>query len=115
MVRLNEQELTMVDFKVSNPSVYELPAGDVGFLAGFEYRDESFSDIRDPRLNGTIPFVDSAGVTFPYVSDIMNSSPSANSFGDRQVSSVFTELAVPVLDNLDVKLALRYEDFSDVG
>ena len=80
-----------------------------------EYRDESFSDIRDPRLNGAIPFVDSAGVTFPYVSDIMNSSPSASSFGDRQVTSVFTELAVPVLDNLDVQLALRYEDFSDVG
>ena len=115
VVRLNEQELTMVDFKVSNPSVYELPAGGVGFLAGVEYRDESFSDIRDPRLNGTIAFVDSAGVTFPYVSDVMNSSPSASSFGDRQVTSLFTEIAVPVLDNLDVQMAIRYEDFSDVG
>lgn len=115
VVRLNEQELTMIDFKVSNPSVYELPSGGIGFLAGVEYRDESFSDLRDPRLNGTIQFTDSRGVSFPYVSDIMNSSPSADSMGDRQVTSLFTELAVPVLDNLDLQLAMRYEDFSDVG
>ncbi|XOV89877.1 MAG: TonB-dependent receptor domain-containing protein [Pseudomonadota bacterium] len=113
--RKNEQELTMFDFKISNPSIFELPAGPVGLLAGFEYRDESFSDDRDPRLDGTINYVDNSGNTYPFVSDVLNSSPTADSAGDRQVTSLFTEIAVPVLRNLDVQAAVRYEDFSDVG
>lgn len=115
VVRENEQELTMIDFKMSNANIYELPSGPVGFVAGLEYRDESFIDDRDPRLDGTIQFTDNAGVGFPFMSDVVNSSPSADSSGDRQVTSAFGELQIPVLDNLDVQLALRYEDFSDVG
>ncbi len=115
VTRDNEQELWMVDFKMSNQNIWELPAGGVGFVAGLEYRDESFVDDRDPRLDGTIQFTDNAGVGFPFVSDVLNSSPSADSKGDRQVTSAFAELQIPVLDNLDVQLALRYEDFSDIG
>ncbi|XOV86785.1 MAG: TonB-dependent receptor domain-containing protein [Pseudomonadota bacterium] len=113
--RDNEQELTMVDFKLSNPAVFDLPAGPVGLLAGFEFRTESFVDDRDPRLDGTIIFTDNAGVTFPFMSDVVNSSPSSDSSGERDVTSLFAELAIPVLDNLDIQLALRAEDFSDVG
>ncbi len=115
VTRDNEQELRMFDFKISNQDIFELPGGPVGFLAGFEYRDESFSDDRDPRLDGTITFTDVGGDTYPFISDVMNSSPTADSSGDRQVTSLFGELQVPLLDNLDVQLALRYEDFSDVG
>lgn len=115
VTRDNEQELWMVDFKVSNNDIYELPAGPVGFVAGVEYRDESFLDDRDPRLDGQIVFTDLSGVSFPFVSDVMGSSPTSDSSGSRNVTSLFTELAIPVLDNLDVQLAARYEDFSDVG
>lgn len=113
--RDNEQELWMLDFKVSNNNIYELPAGPVGFVAGVEYRDEYFSDDRDPRLDGQIVFTDLLGNTYPFVSDVMGSSPTADSSGSRNVSSLFGELAIPVLHNLDVQLAARYEDFSDVG
>lgn len=113
--RENEQELTMIDFKISNVDIFELPAGTVGFVAGLEYRDESFFDNRDPRLNGEITFTDHAGVTFPFISDVANSSPTSDSSGDRQVTSVFAELQIPVIENLDVQLAVRYEDFSDIG
>lgn len=113
--RANEQTLWMVDFKISNPSVFDLPAGGVGLLAGVEFRNEAFIDDRDPRLDGTINFTDNSGNTFPFVSDVVNSSPSADSNGERDVTSLFGELAVPVLSNLDVQLALRYENFSDVG
>jgi iron complex outermembrane receptor protein len=115
VVRENEQELTMIDFKMSNSNIFELPAGPMGFVAGLEYRDESFIDDRDPRLDGTIQFTDSSGNGFPFISDVVNSSPTSDSSGDRQVTSAFGELQIPVLDNLDVQLALRYEDFSDVG
>ena len=116
VTRDSEQELTMVDFKLTNPAIYEMPAGPVAALIGVEYRDESFVDDRDPRLDGTIRFVDNSrqGNTFPYVSDVVNSSPTSDGKGDRQTTSLFAELQVPVFSSLDMQLALRYEDFSDV-
>ncbi len=113
--RKNETELTLVDFKMSNAELFDTWAGPVGFLAGVEYREESFVDDRDPRLDGTIQFVDNAGNGFPIVSDVMNSSPTLDSEGDRDVFSAFTEFQVPLHETLDLQLALRYEDFSDVG
>lgn len=113
--RRNEQELAMVDFKVSNSDLFELPAGPVGVLAGIEFRDESFIDDRDPRLDGQIVFTDVSGNSFPFISDVANSSPTSDSSGDRQVSSLFGEMLIPVVENLDVQAAVRYEDFSDVG
>tara|TARA_R110002072_G_scaffold51389_4_gene137935 strand:- start:6624 stop:9578 length:2955 start_codon:yes stop_codon:yes gene_type:complete len=115
VTRENEQELQMIDFKISNGNIYELPAGPLGVVMGIEYRDESFEDDRDPRLDGTIQFTDNSGNGFPFISDVLNSSPTSDSSGDRQVTSLFGELQVPVFENLDVQLALRYEDFSDVG
>jgi len=113
--RKNKTDLQMVDFKMSTAELFDLPAGPVGFLAGAEYREESFVDDRDPRLDGTIVWTDNEGDTYPFVSDVVNSSPTADSRGSRDVTSLFAELAVPVFDSLDVQLAMRYEDFSDVG
>ena len=61
--RKNESSLDMFDFKMSNPSVVALPAGDVGMLVGFEYREEEIIDDRDPRLDGTITYTDYEGDT----------------------------------------------------
>ena len=113
--RDNETELFLVDFKASTYQLLNLPAGPVGFLAGAEYRHESFNDDRDPRLDGTIVFTDFQGDTWPYVSDVVNSSPTPDSSGDHDVFSAFGELLLPIHENLEVQLALRYEDFSDVG
>lgn len=113
--RKNETELTLVDFKLSNGELFEGWAGPIGFLAGVEWREESFVDDRDPRLDGTIQFTDNAGNGFPIVSDVMNSSPTLDSEGSREVFSAFTEFQVPLHERLDMQLALRYEDFSDVG
>jgi iron complex outermembrane receptor protein len=105
----------LIDFKLTNNELFNLPAGPVGFLAGVEYREEGFVDDRDPRLNGTIDFVSYEGASYPEISDVANSSPTGNNRGDRDVTSLFTEFAIPVFENLDVQLAMRYEDFSDVG
>ena len=113
--RKNETELTLIDFKMSNAELFDMPAGPAGFLAGIEWREESFVDDRDPRLDGTIQFVDNAGNSFPIVSDVMNSSPTLDSEGSRDVFSAFTELQIPLHRTLDAQVALRYEDFSDVG
>ena len=113
--RDNKTELKMIDFKLSRNDIFELPAGPVGLLAGIEFREESFVDDRDPRLDGTINFTDNSGNTYPFVSDVLNSSPTADSSGDRNVTSLFGELQLPLHETLDVQLAVRFEDFSDVG
>jgi iron complex outermembrane receptor protein len=113
--RDNETELTTLDFRVSSNELFEMPAGPVGFVGGVEYREESFLDDRDPRLDGQIAYTDNDGQTFPLVSDVMNSSPTLDSSGSRDVFSAFAELQVPLTSKLDIQAALRYEDFSDVG
>ncbi|MCW8926454.1 MAG: TonB-dependent receptor plug domain-containing protein, partial [Xanthomonadales bacterium] len=40
--RKNKTDLKMVDFKLSNPELFNMWAGPVGFLFGAEYREESF-------------------------------------------------------------------------
>jgi outer membrane receptor protein involved in Fe transport len=82
---------------------------------GVEWRREEYRDDRDPRLDGTIVFTDYQGDTYPYVSDVVNSSPTGDSSGSRTVTSAFAELQIPLLENLDVQLAIRNENYSDIG
>ncbi len=113
--RVDKSDLKMIDLKLTNAELFQMPAGPVGFLAGMEFRVESFEDNRDSRLDGTTAYTSYEGATAPIVSDVANSSPTADNSGSRNVTSLFTEFAIPVLETLDVQLALRYEDFSDVG
>ncbi len=113
--RENKSDLRMLDFKLSRPDLFQMPAGPVAFLFGAEYRQESYVDDRDPRLDGTITFTDIDGDTFPFVSDVMNSSPSSDGSGSRSTVSLFTEFAVPLFENFDLQAAVRYEDASDYG
>ena len=112
--RISETELTTFDIKFAHPEIYTLPAGPVAMVVGFEFRNETFSDDRDDRLDGTINFTDYEGDTYPFVSDVVNSSPTPDNSGERDVSSFFAEFQIPVLDTLNVQAAIRYEDFSDV-
>jgi len=109
--RKGESELTMIDFKMSNPNMW----GDIGLLLGMEYRDEEMSDDRDPRLDGTITYTDYEGDTYPLVADVLNSSPTGDVSGSRDVLSLFYELQIPVTDKINMQSALRHEDFSDYG
>ena len=113
--RKGSSELTMVDFKVARPDFFALPAGDVGLLLGFEYRNEEMEDDRDPRLDGTITYTDYEGDTYPLVSDVVNSSPTGDVSGSRDVVSLFAEMQVPVTESINLQAALRSEDFSDYG
>ncbi len=113
--RKGETSLASYDLKFSNAELFELPAGPVGMLVGYEIRREDYVDDRDPRLDGTIDFVDFEGEGYPFTSDVVNSSPTPDGSGSRTTNSLFGELQIPVLENLDVQLAARYENFSDVG
>ena len=119
IVRGNSTSLYMFDFKASTPELFDLPAGPVGMLVGFESRKESYQDKRDPRINGeityTVPAGPKTGETFPIISDIVNSSATPDSSGSRTTYSLFSELAIPVHETVDAQLAIRHEDSSDYG
>jgi outer membrane receptor protein involved in Fe transport len=121
--RDSSTSLTLADAKFSNPSVLSWRGGDIGAAVGIEWRHESYEDDRDDRLDGTITFTDSVtGVT--NLSDVMGSSPTPDTKGDRDVFGAFIEFAVPVVNpemdiplvhSLDLQLAARAESYSDVG
>ena len=113
--RNDESELTSFDIKASNNNVFTLPAGPVGLLVGMEYREEAYSDDRDPRLDGTIAFVADNGSAFPFVGDVLGSSPTSDASGNKDTTSVFAELQIPVTESISAQLALRHEDISDTG
>jgi outer membrane receptor protein involved in Fe transport len=114
--RDDESELTMFDVKLSNDNVFDLPAGPIGALIGFEYREETYSDDRDPLLDGTIPFNTDSSLatnTHPYRSAVMGSSATEDVYGEKDVTSLFAEFQIPITDRINAQLALRHEDFSD--
>lgn len=119
--RESDTSLTLLDFKVSNNSLFSLPDGDVGVAAGIEWRREDFKENRDPRSDGSIQFTDLVTGEFLNGSDIVGSSASPDASGARNVTSLYVEFLVPVLrdkpfiQSLDLQLAARYEHFSDVG
>jgi iron complex outermembrane receptor protein len=112
--RISETELTTFDVKFANSEIFTLPAGPVALVLGYEFRRETFIDDRDDRLDGTIAFTDFEGDTFPFVSDVVNSSPTPDNSGERDVSSLFAELQIPLHETINVQAAIRYENFSDV-
>ena len=113
--RLGESTLASWDAKMSNAELFDMPAGPAGFVAGFEYRKETYTDNRDPRLDGTITFTDFEGDTYPFTSDVVNSSPTPDGAGSRRTHSLFAEFQLPLHETLDVQLAGRFEDFDDIG
>lgn len=90
---------------VSHPAIYELPAGDLAFVAGAEYRTEESRSNPDKRI--------SDGIT-----DFSAVSPQS---GKYTVKEVFTEFSIPLLseitavEELRLDLAARYSDYDSVG
>ena len=119
--RKGETTLALADFKISKSDVFSLPAGNVGIATGIEFRRETFLDDRDPRLDGTITFTNAVNGAF-FESDVIGSSPSPDTSGSREVYSAFAEtfiplvsddMDIPLINQLDLQLAARFEDFSD--
>ncbi|WEK40056.1 MAG: TonB-dependent receptor [Candidatus Brevundimonas colombiensis] len=121
MVRKTKTELGLWDFKISRPDVFQLPGGPVGMAAGIEFRTESQLDDRDSRIDGTIRYTDKSGAAY---SDLINSSENPDTYGERDVFSAYLEIAaplvspemnIPLVHNLEVQLAGRFENYSDFG
>lgn len=96
--RIGKSTSKSFDGKISG-SLMEMAHGDLGLAVGFEYREESIADNPDDQfLRGEV---------------FGTEATQAN--GSRDNTAVFAELAIPVLDNLEVQIAARFEDYSDFG
>jgi iron complex outermembrane recepter protein len=81
--------------------VLKLPAGMMQYAAGYQYRTEKLElSPSTALLSGDIAGL--GGATKPFDAD-------------RRVNAVFGELNVPVITNLDLNLAARYDGYNDVG
>ncbi len=93
-----DSKFTVFDAKLSG-EIGTLPGGAVGMALGAEYRRETRSVVADPqKLVGNIF---GRGV--------------ATVDGSRNVSTVYGELIMPVLKNVEVQAAVRYDRYSDYG
>ncbi|MFQ6371515.1 TonB-dependent receptor plug domain-containing protein [Shewanella sp. YIC-542] len=90
-----------IDEAYANASfdVFELPAGMVQGFVGGEYRKETYIDTYDAQSE--------AG--------LVGGSSGNSAGGDRNVKAAYFEFLVPVLEDLELSLAGRYDKYSDYG
>jgi iron complex outermembrane receptor protein len=120
--RRNETSIASWDFKLSRPDLFAIWAGDVGAAFGVEARRETFRDDRDPRQDGTANFTDIiSGLT---TNDLQGNNPTLDTRGSRTVQSAYAEFQVPLVSeemniplvqSIDMQLAVRHENFDTFG
>jgi len=96
-----------------------LPSGNLGAALGFEYRDDSLHDVSDqlslaeqlanqfPPLFWGIRFDSEEDIVpLTILSQELDESFSPTAIGSRTQFSLFGELQIPILDNLNVQAAV---------
>jgi len=122
-------QLLVVD-AIVNGDLGEMAGGTAAFATGFQYRKRSATG-RAPSIN--LPGIDPiksymSGLPFPQslfapvterYSEITNnlecSSCIFNFEDQRDIRSVFVELSLPFAENVETQVAVRYEDYEDIG
>jgi iron complex outermembrane receptor protein len=79
--------------------LFELPGGEVAHYFGAEYQEISYSDTYDGQSE--------AG--------LVGGSAGNSSSGSRDITAVFYEAVLPIIDSVEVNIAARYDDYSDFG
>ncbi|MDH4260308.1 MAG: TonB-dependent receptor [Gammaproteobacteria bacterium] len=98
LVRRGVSDLTGADATLTG-ELFDMPAGKVRMAAGLEYRDESVSDVPDDQFQRGLIF----------------GTEAVSAAAQRNSWSAFVEFSLPLLENLELQLAGRYDDYSDFG
>ncbi|HET7570874.1 MAG TPA: TonB-dependent receptor [Gammaproteobacteria bacterium] len=102
---LQEKDTRVIDADISTSNLVDLPAGGLGFAAGYQYRNISGSSI-PPGLN---------------IPNRRQMTAARTLSGEYNIDSVYAEFNVPLLSNLPgaeylgIDVASRYEDYSTFG
>ncbi len=95
-----ETTMSTFDGTISG-EVWKLPAGPLSVALGFDTRRESYKFDDGSRAGAVTIFQAAFDATFPKVS--------------RTVKAVYGEALVPIVKNLELTGAVRYDDYSDFG
>ncbi len=98
LVRRGKAHLTSVDAHIGG-ELFQLDTGAVGLAAGVEYRKEDARDTPDDQFTRGLIF----------------GTESVSAAASRSQKAVYVELSVPVMENLELQLAERYDHYSDFG
>ncbi len=91
-------ENTIFDAKASR-DIYKLDGGQLALAVGYEFRRKRSTTRASPGTD---------------TGNVIGLGYSA-AFGSRNVNAIFAELYAPVLKNLELTAAIRFDDYSDVG
>jgi iron complex outermembrane receptor protein len=89
-----------IDFKASK-DLMTLPAGPLGFALGAEWRKDKATYLINRALASQ---ASSSGY-----------ADTQDQFGDRKIYAVFSEVNIPIIKDLELNLAARYDHYSDFG
>lgn len=123
--RADKQNTLEVFDAVVSGELFEMTGGMAQFAAGYQHRSRKATgkapEINFPGLtvikgyDGDTPF----SVPNEFTPEITNNLECANcifNFSDtRSIDALFLELSLPILDNVETQIALRYEDYGDLG
>jgi len=98
LVRRGESHLTAADARFSG-ELMEMAHGPLGIAAGVEYRREDGRDTPDDQ----------------FVRGLIFGTESVSAAASRNQHAAYLEFSVPVLENLELQLAQRYDHYSDFG
>ncbi|MEL7199597.1 MAG: TonB-dependent receptor [Pseudomonadota bacterium] len=131
---VNERELEQMVFSAiftgDTGAFFELPGGPVGFVTGFEFREEVSRSNFDPLVRGVVP-IDTPDANagdlirdLPTAANSLVFDPDAtvdNEGGEFTVYEFFGEVRLPILSGvpfaevLELEGAVRYSDYTTVG
>jgi iron complex outermembrane receptor protein len=97
--QIGKARVNFIDFKVSK-ELWQMGGGAAGFAFGAEARKEK-SKFEATDITATLG---SLGI-----------DPDSDTSGSRKVYAAFAELNMPVLKELEVNVAARYDKYSDFG
>ena len=93
-------QITFADFRVTK-DLFQMAAGPLSAAFGIDVRREKSSFVATD-INAVL--INSLGI-----------DPDSDTSGKRSTYAVYGELAIPVVKNLDLTVAARYDHYSDFG
>lgn len=123
--RADKQNTLEVFDAVVSGELFELSGGMAQFAAGYQHRSR--------KATGKAPEINQPGITVikgydsptpfgqpnEFTPNITNNLECANcifNFSDtRNIDALFLELSLPIIENVETQIALRYEDYGPLG
>ena len=112
----DEASTFVVDAVLNGQMPIGFNAGDIGWAAGVQYRQETLerdpNDLADATINPCVNSLATGNMNCTVQSGIFTFlGPTTPQDLDRDIKAVFGELNIPLLESLSAQVAVRYEDY----